>query len=135
MSNEIPVLDRKGLRDFGLVTGALFAGIFGLFLPWHFGWAWPVWPWALFAALGITALVAPMALNPVYKIWMRFGLAIGAVMSRIILAVVFFAVVTPLGLLMRATGKDPMNRRFDRKLSSYREAIGSNKSNSFDKPF
>ena len=135
MFTEIPVLDRKGLRDFGLLTGALFAGIFGLFLPWHFGWSWPVWPWALFGALGITALVAPMALNPVYKIWMRFGLVIGSVMSRIILGIVFFLVVTPLGLLMRATGKDPMNRSFDRNCSSYREFIGENKSNSFDKPF
>jgi hypothetical protein len=135
MSHEIPVLDRKGLRDFGLLTGALFAGIFGLLLPWRFGWSWPLWPWLILAVLGGLALVAPLALNPVYKVWMRFGLVMGAIMSRLILGIVFFLVVTPLGLLMRATGKDPMHRRFDRQAASYRELIGANKSNSLDKPF
>jgi large-conductance mechanosensitive channel len=71
----------------------------------------------------------------VYRVWMRIGHMIGSVISRIILGVVFFLVVTPLGLMMRATGKDPMNRRFDASLPSYREAISENKSNSFDKPF
>ena len=135
MSHEIPVLDRKGLRDFGLLTGALFAGIFGLLLPWRFGWSWPLWPWLILAVLGGLALVAPLALNPVYKVWMRFGLVMGAIMSRLILGIVFFLVVTPLGLLMRALGKDPMRRSFDREAASYRELIGANKSNSLDKPF
>ena len=63
------------------------------------------------------------------------GMAIGSVVSRIILGFVFFFVVTPIGLLMRAVGRDPMNRELDTSMSSYREAISENKSNSFDKPF
>lgn len=135
MFNEIPTLDRKGLREFGLITGALFAGIFGLLLPWKFEWQWPIWPWLLFAALAAAALIAPMSLRPVYNAWMRFGLVIGSIMSRIILGIVFFLVVTPLGVLMRATGKDPMHRSFNRSAASYRDPIGENRSNSFDKPF
>jgi hypothetical protein len=135
MFDEIPELDKKGLRDFGLITGGLFALIFGLLLPWKFEWQWPVWPWALFGLLAVLAFAAPMSLNPVYRVWMRFGHMVGSVISRIILGVVFFLVVTPLGLMMRATGKDPMNRRFDSSLPSYREAISKNKSNSFDRPF
>jgi large-conductance mechanosensitive channel len=81
------------------------------------------------------AFAAPMQLNPVYRIWMRFGLIIGSIMSRIILGIVFFLVVTPLAILMRMTGKDPMNRQLDTTRESYREAISENKSNSFDKPF
>ena len=135
MFNEIPELDKKGLRDFGLITGALFAGIFGLLLPWKFEWAWPIWPWAIFAVLWVMAFALPRQLEPVYQVWMRFGLIIGSIMSRIILGFVFFLVVTPLGLMMRATGKDPMNRQLDDSLETYREPISENKSNSFDKPF
>jgi hypothetical protein len=135
MFDTIPTLDRKGLRDFGLITGGLFAAIFGLLLPWKFAWDWPLWPWLLFAVLGGMALFAPLRLEPVYRLWMRFGMAIGAVMSRIILGLVFFCVVTPVGLLMRATGKDPMRRRFDPDAASYREPSGTHKSDSLDKPF
>lgn len=135
MFNEIPELDKKGLRDFGLITGALFAGIFGLLLPWKFEWDWPIWPWVILAVLAIMAFATPMQLNPVYRVWMRFGLVVGSVMSRIILGAVFFLVVTPLGIMMRATGKDPMNRQLDASLNTYREPISENKSNAFDKPY
>ena len=135
MFNEIPELDKKGLRDFGLITGALFVLIFGLLLPWKFDWQWPVWPWVLFALLATMAFAAPMSLNPVYRVWMRFGHFMGSIISRIILGLVFFLVVTPIGLMMRATGKDPMHRQLDPSASSYREAISENKSHSFDKPF
>jgi large-conductance mechanosensitive channel len=135
MFNEIPELDKKGLRDFGLITGALFAGIFGLLLPWQFEWQWPIWPWIVFAVLAVMAIATPMQLRPIYRIWMRFGLAIGSVISRIILGLVFFLLVTPLGIMMRATGKDPMNRQLDSSLDTYREPISEHKSNSFDKPF
>lgn len=135
MFDKIPTLDRKGLRDFGLLTGGLFAAIFGVLLPWKFGWSWPLWPWFILLVLGGMALLVPLRLEPVYRLWMRFGMAIGAVMSRIILGLVFFCVVTPVGLLMRATGKDPMRRRFDPDAASYREAISAHKSDSLDKPF
>jgi len=96
MFDEIPELDKKGLRDFGLITGGLFALIFGLLLPWKFEWQWPVWPWVLFGLLAVLAFAAPMWLNPVYRVWMRIGHMIGSVISRIILGLVFFLVVTPL---------------------------------------
>lgn len=135
MFDTIPTLDRRGLRDFGLMTGGLFAGIFGVLLPWKFGWQWPIWPWLLLVVLGGMGLLAPQRLEPVYRLWMRLGLGIGAVVSRIILGIVFFCVVTPLGLLMRATGKDPMRRQFDPAAASYRELVSADKSGSIDKPF
>ena len=135
MFNEIPELDKKGLRDFGLITGALFVLIFGLLLPWKFEWQWPIWPWVILAILSFMAFAMPMQLEPVYRVWMRIGLVIGSVMSRVILGLVFFLVVTPIGLMMRATGKDPMNRELNDSLESYREPISENKSNSFDRPF
>ena len=135
MFDEIPELDRKGLRDFGLITGALIALIFGLLFPYQLGLSWPLWPWIVFAVLGLMALISPMALNPIYTIWMKIGGVIGSVMSRIILGIVFFLVVTPIGLIMRAMGNDPMRRELNESETSYRESISENKSNSFDKPY
>jgi hypothetical protein len=69
----IPELDRKGLREFGLITGAIVAVLFGLFFPWLLERSFPLWPWAIFAVLGAWALVAPLSLRLVYRAWMRFG--------------------------------------------------------------
>ena len=71
---SIPTLDKKGYREFGLVTGAIVVGLFGLLLPWIFDWNFPRWPWIIFGVLGAMALIAPMSLKPVYKYWMMFGL-------------------------------------------------------------
>ena len=45
---EIPVLDKKGLREFAIVTGAILALIFGILLPWIFERPYPYWPWIVF---------------------------------------------------------------------------------------
>ena len=44
VNQVIPELDRKGLREFGLTTGAAVIVIFGLFFPWVLDLAWPIWP-------------------------------------------------------------------------------------------
>lgn len=68
-----------------------------------------------FAAVAIVLLIIDMVWPPVFhypaKIW--FGLAhlMGAVMSRVLLTVLFFGLVTPLGLLRRLAGADPMQRK------------------------
>ena len=45
MQDTIPELDRKGLRQFGIVTGGILAGLFGLFFPWLLEHSYPYWPW------------------------------------------------------------------------------------------
>ena len=49
--HEIPKLDKKGLRDFGLLTGVIFVALFGLLLPWLRGHGLPRWPWGVSATL------------------------------------------------------------------------------------
>jgi len=68
---------------------------------------------------GLAAALSPMAGRTLYRGWMFAALPIGWTISHLILGVVFYAVMTPLGLLMRATGKDPMDRRFDRAARTY----------------
>ena len=134
-SLAIPNLDAAGLRRFGLTTGALLAALFGLLLPWVLGLKYPIWPWAVGTILIAWALVAPKSLNPVYRGWMRFGMFIGGIMNRVILSLVFFLVMLPLGLVMRLGRSDPLARRFDPKATSYRVASRVRPDSSMEKPF
>jgi hypothetical protein len=107
--HAIPELDRKGLREFGLVTGGIVAGLFGLFFPWVFERSWPAWPWIVFAVLGCWGLLAPMSLQPVYRVWMRFGLLLSRVTTPLIMGLVFYLVITQgcHGKKIRQFGKLP----------------------------
>ena len=70
----------------------------------------------LFLFLG---LLNSKILTPLNKLWFRFGLFLGKIISPIIMAVIFFLVVTPIGLLMRLLGKDVLNLKLNKKKSSY----------------
>ena len=58
-------------------------------------------------------------LTPLNKLWFRFGLFLGKIISPIIMGAIFFLVVTPIGLLMRFFGKDVLNLKLNKKKSSY----------------
>ena len=111
---------RQELRKFGLVTGAIVVVLFGLLLPWVFGFAWPTWPWILAGVLGLWALVHPDSLFVVYKYWMRFGVVAGWINTRIILGIMFYLIFFPTGMIIRLFGKDAMARKWDDKAESYR---------------
>ena len=70
----------------------------------------------LFLILG---LLNSKILTPLNKLWFRFGLFLGKIISPIIMGVIFFLVVTPIGLLMRLFGKDVINLKLNKKKSSY----------------
>jgi hypothetical protein len=131
----IPELDKKGLREFGLVTGGIVAALFGLFFPWVLERSWPLWPWILFAVLGGLALLAPLALKPVYRLWMRFGLLASRVTTPLILGVVFFLVISPVGFVRRRQGRDALRRWFDERAVSYRIASVRSPAKNFERPF
>ena len=96
--------------------------IFGLLLPWM--WEWDQLPnlqWVGTGALVVVwAMVAPDSMAGLYYGWMRVALVIGKVINSVILAIVFFIVITPMGFVMRMMGKDPMRRMLDENLKSYR---------------
>jgi saxitoxin biosynthesis operon SxtJ-like protein len=111
--------DRKQLRSFGLMVGGVFALIA----------LWPVllrggdprlWAAILAILLVIPALLIPGSLRGVYKGWMALGQVLGWINTRIILGAVFYLVVTPIGLLRRLLGKDPMGKKLKSKDDSYR---------------
>lgn len=134
--NEIPKLDKKGLREFGLVTGGIVAGLFGLVLPLLFRHSLPAWPWVVATILVSLALLSPRSLGPVYQIWMRIGLVLGFINTRIILGIIFYTLFVPMGLVMRVFFKrDPMNRELDNNYGSYRILSGDRPSKLMEKPY
>jgi hypothetical protein len=116
MQNEIT---KKQLCSFGLTVGGIFAGI-GVW-PLLIHSAEPRW-WSLIiaGALLLPAAIYPHSLFWPYKGWMVLGHVMGWVNTRIILGLVFFAVVTPIGIVRRLLGKDPMGRKLRKDLDSYR---------------
>jgi Saxitoxin biosynthesis operon protein SxtJ len=110
-------LEGSSNRQFGLV----FTGAFSVIAAWPLLSGRPFRWWSLIVAasfLGVT-LVAPGVLTPFNRAWLRFGLLLNRCVSPIVLAVLFFTTVTPIGLLMRALGKDPLRLRLDREAPTY----------------
>lgn len=137
-THNIPELDRNGLRHFGLLTGGLIVALFGLVFPWLLGKAIPaipLWPWLVGGLLATWALIAPERLGPVYHGWMRLALWLSRITTPLILGVVFFLVIVPVALVMKAIGYDPMARRFDETTTSYRVPSRKAPSEHMEKPF
>ena len=104
-------------RAFGIVFAVVFF-VIGL-LPLPFGGDARVWSVVVGAAFLAVAFLRPRILAPLNRLWMRFGLLLHRIVSPIVLGIMFFAVITPMGLLRRAFGWDPLRLRFDKEAKSY----------------
>ena len=104
-------------RNFGLV----FFIVFLIVSIWPLTYDEPVRIWSaiissIFLILG---LMNSKLLSPLNKLWFKFGMILGAIVSPVVMGVVFFLVVTPIGLIMRIIGKDVLNKKFDKKKITY----------------
>lgn len=104
-------------RSFGLVFAVVFA-VVGLFNLHGAGSYWPYWLGAA-ALFVLLALAAPRVLAPLNRLWAKFGLLLHRIISPLILAILFYGCITPIGYLMRLTGKDPLRLRFEGEQRSY----------------
>jgi len=104
-------------RSFGLVLAGFF-GILAL-LAWHSGRPSAPWLFGVAAVLAAFAMLFPRALAWPKWLWLKLGHGLHTVMSPVIVAVMFFGVITPMAALMRLTGHDPMRRRRDPAANSY----------------
>ncbi len=126
----------KDLRSFGMTLGVIFVLLFGLFFPWLFdAEQFPLWPWVVCGVLFVPALLYPKALHPLYVVWMKLGYILAWINTRIVLGFVFFLIVTPMGLVMRLLGNDPMDRQPDNSASSYRVKSTREAKERLEKPF
>ncbi len=117
VDNHIHPLNASSDRNFGLVFAVFFLVI--ALLPLLSGDSLRYWPIAISLILAITSFTLPVILAPLNRRWAKFGLLMHATVSPIILALIFYGVVTPTGLLMRLLGKDILQLRFDRNIDTY----------------
>ena len=94
-------------RKFGVTVGGAFA-VIALISFWREHTTAPTILAAIAMALIGAALVAPRSLQPVEKYWMRLAHAISRITTPIFMAIVYFVVLTPIGILRRAFGGNPM---------------------------
>ena len=110
---------KKDLRVFSLASLAFLAFV-----------AWIVWhkTGSLAAALvlvlagcaiGLAGFAAPRVVRPLFIVLMVVNYPIGWLVSHVMMGLIFYLVVTPLGVIMRLLGRDPMERRFDRDAKTY----------------
>ncbi|MEA3488873.1 MAG: SxtJ family membrane protein [Candidatus Omnitrophota bacterium] len=108
----------KDLRQFGIVLGIILGIIGGIqFLKGHTH----VYPW--FFGFGITALLLgaalPWLLKPVFIGFTKVAHAIGWFNTRVILILVYYLLLTPIGVVMRLFGKDLLNKKIDKSEKTY----------------
>ena len=82
--------------------------------------------WSLIVSLIflVLGLLNSKILNPLNQIWFKFGILLGRIISPFIMAIIFFFVVTPIGLIMRTLGKDILNLRYNTKKTYWIEKTG-----------
>jgi ABC-type uncharacterized transport system permease subunit len=110
---------KKELAWFGLLCLAFF-GVIGLSVLHKAHAIRPaIIVWAIGAAGVALYYAIPPLRRPIYLGWMYAAYPIGWAVSHIVLAIAFFLVFTPVGLLMRLLGRDPLARQFDPSASTY----------------
>ena len=104
-------------RAFGLVFSAIFLLI--AVGPLLVGHAVNMWSFVAAALFGVVAVIMPALLAPLNRLWTRFGLLLHRIVSPLVLGIMFFLVITPMGLVMRVLGKDPLRLRRDPDTPTY----------------
>jgi hypothetical protein len=104
-------------RSFGFVlAGALLvAGVW----PLRHGNSIRAWALAVAVFFLVPALVRPRVLRPLNRLWRRLGLFLHGVANPLVMGAIFFGVLTPMGLVMRWRGWDPLRLRFEPGAPSY----------------
>ena len=104
-------------RGFGIVFAIIFAliGLYPLLHGESMRW------WALVVALlfSLLAFLAPRTLSVPNRLWFKLGMALGAIVAPVVMALVYFLTVVPTGLIIRLTGKDLLREKLDREAGSY----------------
>ena len=127
--------DKQELRKFGLIFAGMFILFFALLLPLIWDKSSPMWPWIVAAVFIAAALLVPMALGPVYRLWMKIGHVLGWINTRIILGLVFFVIFAPVALVLKLLGKDALKRRLDASATSYRIVSEQPPRDRMEKPY
>ena len=109
-------------KSFGIVFSIVFV-LISLY-PLLYGDSIRIWFLAISLAFLILGLVNSKILTPLNKAWFKFGIFLGKIVSPIIMGIIFFLVVSPIGFIMRILGKDVLNLKFNANKSYWIEKTG-----------
>ena len=104
-------------RNFGLV----FFIVFLIVSTWPLTYEEPIRIWSAIISsfFLILGLMNSKLLTPLNKLWYKFGMILGVIVAPVVMGVVFFLVITPIGLFMKIIGKDLLKKRYDKKKATY----------------
>ena len=120
-------ISTKKLREFGLTLSLFFPLIIGFLIPFlyrHNLKEWTLWVSLFFLSF---SLLRPQFLYLPYLLWIKLGHILGFVNSKIIFGIIFYFVVTPIGILTRIFNYDPLKIKLNKKIDTYK--ILNNKNN------
>ena len=104
-------------RSFGLLFFVVFL-IVSLWPLTHEG-SIRIWSVIVSAVFLILGLINSRLLTPLNVLWFKLGMILGAIISPIVMGIVFFLVVTPTGFILRIMGKDLLNKKYDKEKETY----------------
>ena len=109
-------------RSFGIVFFIVFLLI--ALYPLTYNEEIRVWSVIISLIFLLLGLLNSKILTPLNKLWFKFGILLGKVVSPLIMGIIFFFVVTPIGLIMRLLGKDVLNLKYNKNKSYWIEKSG-----------
>ena len=104
-------------RSFGIVFFVVF--LFIALYPITYSEDIRIWSLIISFILIILGLLNSKILTPLNKLWFKFGVILGKIISPIIMGIIFFLVVTPIGLIMKVLGKDLLRLKYNKKDNTY----------------
>tara|TARA_B100000902_G_C27157936_1_gene837196 strand:- start:200 stop:586 length:387 start_codon:yes stop_codon:yes gene_type:complete len=112
-------INKSSNRSFGLVFFVVFLliGIYPLLKEGDLR----LWSLVISLIFFILGILDSRFLSPLNKLWFKFGILLGKIISPLIMAIIFFLVVTPTGIIMRLLGKDLLNLKFNNNKSYWIE--------------
>ena len=109
-------------RSFGIVFFVVFLLI--AIYPLSHNGEIRIWSIVISFIFLILGLLKSKILTPLNKLWFKFGILLGMIFSPLIMGIIFFVVVTPIGLIMRILGKDLLNLKYNSNKSYWIEKSG-----------
>ena len=109
-------------RSFGIVFFIVFLLI--ALYPLSYSGEIRVWSAIISFIFLVLGLLSSKILTPLNKLWFKFGIFLGKIISPLIMGIIFFLVVTPTGLIMRLFGKDVLNLKYNNNKSYWIEKKG-----------
>lgn len=117
------------------MMGVMLVLIFWLMIPWLWELKRPLWPFYAAAFFIVTGLVLPIVLKPIHRLWMMLGTVLGWINQRLILGLIFYVFILPMGLVLKLLRRDALSRKLDKTTASYRIPSQQLTSDNLNKPY